>query len=113
MTAATSSKLVTAGLGVVRIVRAVGTLTLAACIEGTPGEDSIVVGIVGLGGAVALPKTVEPKVLPATASVDVIGVKWPKLPVAELSAPVNEKKWIVPVSLEAHRIVELSLNARQ
>ena len=80
--------------------------------EGLPAKASTVVET-ELGAAVALPKTVEPKVLPATANVNVIGVKWPKLPVAELSDPVREKKWIVPVSLEAHRIVELSLNARQ
>lgn len=65
----------------------------------------------GLGGTV--PKAVEPNVLPATASVDVMGVKWPKLPVAELSVPVSEKKWIVPVSLDAQRMVEFSLKARQ
>jgi hypothetical protein len=64
----------------------------AECIEGLPGEDPRAGKAIGLGGATALPKTVEPKVLPATASVDEIGVKCPKLPVAELSAPVNEKK---------------------
>lgn len=59
------------------------------------------------------PNTVDPNVLPATASVDVMGAKWPKLPVAELSEPVSEKKWTVPVSLDAHKMVELSLKARQ
>lgn len=77
-----------AELELVRVVRA----ELAACIAGLPGEDPNVVEAIGLGGDAAAPKTVEPKVLPATASVDVIGVKWPKLPVAELSAPVSEKK---------------------
>lgn len=78
-----------------------------------PGDGSTTDEVIGLGGAAALPNTVEPNVLPATARVEVIGVKWPKLPVAELSAPVSEKKWMVPVSLDAHRIVELSLKARQ
>lgn len=82
------------------------------CDESLPGEGPIV-GVIGLGGTEAEPNTVEPKVLPATASVDVIGVKCPKLPVAELSAPVNEKKWMVPVSLDEHKIVEFSLKAKQ
>jgi hypothetical protein len=49
----------------------------------------------------------------AMESVDASGVKCPKLPVADVSEPVSEKKWIVPVSLDAHRIVESSLNAKQ
>jgi hypothetical protein len=49
----------------------------------------------------------------AADKVAVIGLKCPKLPVALLSMPVRENKWIVPVSLEAQRIVELSLKARQ
>jgi hypothetical protein len=90
MTPATSS---TAELGLGRVVRAGAAVPDAAeCIEGLPGEDPRAGKAIGLGGATALPKTVEPKVLPATASVDEIGVKCPKLPVAELSAPVNEKK---------------------
>lgn len=78
-------------------------------------EDDATPPVVLWLGSVVLPapNAVEPNVLPATANVDAIGVKWPKLPVAVLSAPVSEKKWIVPVSLDAHRIVELSLNARQ
>ena len=72
MTPATSSKLLTAEL-VLRVVRVV-VLTLAAFAESLPGEESTVVGT-ALDGAAALPKTVEPKVLPATASVNVIGVK--------------------------------------
>lgn len=97
---ATSSRLVPLELRTVRTDDGV-----FVTVEGTIGVAD------GLEGTV--PKAVEPKVLPATASVDVMGVKWPKLPVAELSLPVSEKKWIVPVSLDAHRMVELSLNARQ
>lgn len=47
------------------------------------------------------------------ASVDVMGAKTPKLPLAELSVPLSEKKWMVPVSLDAHNTVDISLNARQ
>ena len=49
-------------------------LTLVAFAEGLPGEESTVVET-ELDGAAALPMTVESKVLPTTASVNMIGVK--------------------------------------
>ena len=66
----------TARLGLVRDERGVGTVTLATCIGGhSLAADSAGVDIFEIGRATgALPKTLEPKVLPATANVDVIGV---------------------------------------
>lgn len=94
-------------------------LAAAAAAVGSserPGDAGASAGLLLLLAALLLalpPNAVEPNVLPATASVVASGVKCPKLPVADVSAPVSEKKWIVPVALEAQRIVERSLNARQ